>query len=209
MATSPNRSKQKSASPILAIGVLFVVGGILIAVIYVGGMKKRLKRERAEAAAEAEEVEAEQEAVSDPFEAEPAETEPVKRSRVSSESDDPFASLDDPFASTYVEQDKQAIPSAGALTGSKLWKQAMEEASAAGGRLMLAAEAREQGDPAEERAYREEAIEVLEEALSTSKEWVERTVSKYSPEDVQVRSITRMRKKWADQAKELRELIKN
>jgi len=212
MAATSNRSKQKSSSPVLALGVLFLVGGLLIAVIYVGGMKRRLKAERAEGTADSAEVER-------PF-AEGAEltesaleggqsSKSKKPSQTSEDNGDPFASLDDPFSSTYVKEESKLIPRAGELTGSKLWKQGMEEADVVGFKLMLAAEAREQGDSAKEKAYREEAIEALEQALDTTKRWAETTVAGYSPKDVQVRSVVRTRKKWADQAKELRALVKN
>lgn len=212
MAASANRSKQKSSSPVLAIGVLFLVGGLLIAVIYVGGIKRRLEAEKTGEATELVENE-------DPFaegadavggeSEEQPESKPVKSRRVSDDNGDPFASMDDPFAATYAKEESKLIPRAGELTGSKLWKQGMKEADVVGFKLMLAAEAREQGDSAEEKAYREEAIEALEEALDTTKRWAETTVAGFSPKDVQVRSVVRTRKKWADQAKDLRSLVKN
>ena len=209
MAASSNRSKQKSSSPVLALGVLFLVGGLLIAVIYVGGIKRRLKAERSGDSAEVEaSIDEEAEQADGAFEG-GQNSKSEKPRQASEDNGDPFASLDDPFSSTYAKEASKLIPRAGELTGSKLWKQGMEEADVVGFKLMLAAEAREQGDPAEEKAYREEAIEALEQALDTTKRWAETTVAGYSPKDVQVRSVVRTRKKWADQAKELRALVKN
>jgi hypothetical protein len=198
----------------MAIGVLLLVAGLIVAVLYVGRLKYRAEGEspapRPAADGASPTVAADPFATAagdpdgnpDPFEeldrSAPVETHtgPV----------DPFASLDrdDAFADVPKKNESTLVPEPGALTGSEVWQEALEIADRVGVRLMLATEAREKSRPDEERRYRREAIAAIDDALRKTERWAEEEVARYDPHDLQVRTVTRMRKAWREQAEELR-----
>jgi hypothetical protein len=212
MAAGSSARRKSSATYGMAIGVLLLVAALIVAVLYVGRLRYRAKSETRAPEPTADAASAE--AAADPFAAAGAEEdsdpfEELDRSapaETSAGAVDPFASLDrdDPFADVPEENQSTLVPEPGALTGSEVWQEALAIVDRVGGRLMLATEAREKSRPDEERKYRREAIASLDDALRKTERWAEEEVARYAPHDLQVRTVTRMRKAWRAQAEELR-----
>ena len=198
MASKSKKAKSAAAVPAMAAGVLLLVGAMVVAVLYLS----KLKNDRTGGGSPVVEAEA------SPFakQEEPVEAKPVAPVSAEPEVVDPFAGLDDPFVETNAKSTPTLVPSPGELTGSELWQDAMKTAGRTPGRLMLATEAREKGKPADEKVYRREAISSLNQALRATDGWARDIVRKYDPEDLQVRSVIKLRQKWVDQLASLRAL---
>jgi len=200
MASNSKRGKSTAAVPAMAAGVLLLVAGMIVAVLYLS----KLKHDRTGGgSAEVEAVEGEEEASPFAKQEAPVEVVPIEVESAEPEVVDPFAGLDDPFAEPS-KSTSTLVPEPGELTGSDQWQSAMKAAGRAPGQLMLATEAREQGRPADEKTYRRRAIAALNEALLSTNGWYETKVRTYDPTDLQVRSIVKLRQRWTDQLAKLR-----
>ena len=202
MASKSRKDKRAAAVPAMAAGVLLLVGGMIVAVLYLS----KLKHDRTGGGPPEVETAEELEDEASPFaeKDEPMEPKPIEVQSAEPEVVDPFAGLGDPFAESNAKPTSTLVPGPGELTGSDQWQNAMKAAGRAPGQLMLATEAREQGNPANEKTYRRQAIAALNQALLSTDEWNRAKVSLYDPTDIQVRSVVKLRQRWREQLAKLR-----
>ena len=211
----------------LALSVLALVALLLVGVLYVAGLRYRAVGE-AEAAALADEraaltaqrAKAAREEAPDPFVDAPEDEggDPfasrgdgsAKRAAAadaaaeSTDPTDPFASLGPAPRTGEGNVGSRLTPAPGELTGSELWQGALEIAERAFRLMTDATGAREQGDEAEAKRLRRQALAQFERALESTATWVDAVVLDFDPRDIQVRSVRSSLARWSKQAKRLR-----